>query len=360
MAKFIDNCRFTPTAGGTSDWTYSAAVSGSQSPTAAGAIDGQTYRYAAYSADLSQWEIGYGAYTSSSGVFARTTVLYNSSGTTSKINFSAAPTVGIVPLGTDFREKLDANRTYYVRTDGSDSNNGLANTSGGAFLTIQKAIDVVASIDLSIYDVTIQVADGTYTGAIVVDGPWVGLGSVTLKGNTSTPTNVVVTASGAHTLTVQNNGVLYTDSFQIKSDTTGSQYHAILSQYGGTVYWSGLDFGACGNAQVRAGDGGKAINIGNNYTISAGAIYHFDASSLGEIRCQTNTVTLSGTPAYSTAFARAVGNAVVNAASITFSGSATGTRYSATLNGVINVAGGGANYFPGNAAGSTATGGQYA
>ena len=38
-----------------------------------------------------------------------------------------------------------------------------------------------------------------------------------------------------------------------------------------------------------------------------------------------------------------------------------GRSYSATLNGVINsFSGGNVNYFPGNSAGSTATGGQYA
>lgn len=45
------------------------------------------------------------------------------------------------------RDLLTTNRTYYVRTDGSNSNNGLANTSGGAFLTIQKAIDTVLKLD---------------------------------------------------------------------------------------------------------------------------------------------------------------------------------------------------------------------
>ena len=44
----------------------------------------------------------------------------------------------------------------------------------------------------------------------------------------------------------------------------------------------------------------------------------------------------------------------------TFVGSATGARYSVALNGVIQTTGAGASYLPGNSAGSSATGGQYA
>jgi hypothetical protein len=84
MAAFLNACRFNPTAGGTTDWTYLSAVPGYQNPVAAAAVNGRLYKYRAESADLSQWELGEGAYNSGTGTFARTTVLFNSSGTTAK------------------------------------------------------------------------------------------------------------------------------------------------------------------------------------------------------------------------------------------------------------------------------------
>jgi hypothetical protein len=110
MAAFLDNCRFIPTAGGTTDWIYSSAVGGCQSPSLAGAIDGRRYKFIAISSDLTQWEIAEGAYTAASGTFARTTVLYNSSGSGAgsgqsgagtKISFTAAPNVAIVAVKED-------------------------------------------------------------------------------------------------------------------------------------------------------------------------------------------------------------------------------------------------------------------
>lgn len=101
MASFLNVCRFNPTAGGTTDWTYSSAVTGYQSPTAAGAVNGAIYRYRAESADLSQWEVGYGAFNTGTGVLSRSTVLFNSAGTTAKISFTVAPQVSIVALAED-------------------------------------------------------------------------------------------------------------------------------------------------------------------------------------------------------------------------------------------------------------------
>lgn len=98
---FLDVCRFNPTLGGTTDWTYSSAVTGYQSPASANAVNGTIYTYRAESNDLSQWEIGYGAYNTSTGVLSRTTVLFNSAGTTAKISFSTVPQIAIVALAED-------------------------------------------------------------------------------------------------------------------------------------------------------------------------------------------------------------------------------------------------------------------
>lgn len=109
-SSLIDVCRFFPTAGGTTDWTYSSAVTGYQSPSAAGAVNGAQYSYRAESSDLTQWENGVGVFNSSTGVLTRATVFCNSSGTGvssgqtgagTKINFTTAPQVAIVALAED-------------------------------------------------------------------------------------------------------------------------------------------------------------------------------------------------------------------------------------------------------------------
>src|SRR5579872_1486239 len=134
MAAFLDNCKFTPAAGGTADWTFSAAVTGYQSPSAAGVVNGEKYKYFAASADLTQWEIGEGAYNTTTGILPRTTVLYNSSGTGTatgqsgvgtKINFSAAPNVAIVGIKEDLLAFDEANSFTSTQQNRAQKNLGI-------------------------------------------------------------------------------------------------------------------------------------------------------------------------------------------------------------------------------------------
>ncbi|MFN6950993.1 MAG: DUF2793 domain-containing protein [Albidovulum sp.] len=254
------------------------------------------------------------------------------------------------------RDVLMAARTYYVRTDGSDSNTGLANTSGGAFLTIQKAVDTVASLDISIYAVTISVADGTYTAAVALKS-LVGSGAVTIQGNTGTPSNVLISTTSVSAVSVDGvRGTWLLNGMKIQTATSG---HGISMSANSSLSISNVNFGACANSHIRVD--GAAITILTGYTIDGGAQRHWLAQRGGRIfKSGSITVTLTGTPAFSTAFADSQLVSLMQVNGITFSGSATGARYSVTLNAVIDTIGGGASYLPGDSAGSAATGGQYA
>ncbi|HEV7880218.1 DUF2793 domain-containing protein [Bradyrhizobium sp.] len=268
-------------------------------------------------------------------------------------NLSDLASTAVARANLGVREQLTANRTYYVRTDGSDGNSGLANSSGGAFLSIQKAIDTVAALDLSIWNVTIQAADGTYAGAVMVSGPWVGSGTVTLQGNTSTPANALLSTGATDCITVVSGGMLTVTGFKL---TNSGAF--LLHASSGSIRFSTLTFGTCGSQQVRATDGGRIVASGN-YAIDGGAGNHWSALGNGIVRVQGRTITLTGTPAFSLAFANADLGSTVLVNGNTFSGAATGVRYSATNNAAISSGGAGATYLPGNAAGSTSAGGQY-
>jgi hypothetical protein len=138
MAAFLDICRFLPTAGGTTDWIYAAAVQGYQSPASAGILNSTNYKYFAISADSSQWEIGEGAYNTGTNVLARTTVLFNSSatgtgsgqsGAGTKINFSTVPTVSIVALNEDLVSKTYLTGGASLQTNPSDPGSATSSTT---------------------------------------------------------------------------------------------------------------------------------------------------------------------------------------------------------------------------------------
>jgi hypothetical protein len=256
------------------------------------------------------------------------------------------------------RDVLAANRTYYVRTDGNNSNDGLANTSGGAFLTIQKAIDTAAGLDLSIYDVTIQVGNGTYTGQVVCKS-YVGAGKITIIGDATTPLNVTISVTAptdAAIMATSVRGIYAFKGVKIATVTSGHGIHAL----GSTVEIDSVEFGlsAGGYAQIYAEAFSRLVATGN-YLVSGNAGFHIFART-SYVDTVGRTVTLTGTPAYSTAYAFVESAGVYQAYGMTFSGSATGSRYNVNLNGTVYIAGAGTSYFPGNAAGSTATGGQYA
>lgn len=261
--------------------------------------------------------------------------------------------VASFPL-TPRREVLTADRTYYLRTDGSDSNAGLANSAGGAFLTLQKAIDTVGGLDVSIFNVTISVQAGTYTGVNAIKN-FVGAGRCTIEGVGAT--SIISTTGACFTL----DGVrsLWTVK-DLKVQTSSGNHFSLVN--GAVVTLTGVEHGSGANIQIYAGQNCIAF-VTASYTISGSAGSHYYAELGGLIYVTGGlTVTLSGTPAFSSAFANVHNGGKLRFPSASsFSGSATGTRCSVTMNGIITGTGTAANgsFFPGNAAGSAATGGQF-
>ena len=287
--------------------------------------------------------------------------------TTGLIERTGAGTAGIVSVTTagkailddadaaaqrttlSVQETLTAARTYYVRTDGSDSNTGLANTSGGAFLTIGHAMDVARSINLSIYDITIAVGAGTFAESLL-PAPYVtGGGIIKVQGTAGS-----TTISMADGNCIEGAG--YCTWFFLDLILTNSDGGGVEANDNITIILENVTFGAIISTAVAARSGGRVF-LDGDITITGNCGEFFSAYRNGAIYNVGNSTTLSGTRAFTT-FAKAETASYIQYEG-SFTGSATGKRYSVTGNSVINTFGAGATYLPGDVAGTTATGGQY-
>lgn len=257
------------------------------------------------------------------------------------------------------RWRLAANLTVYVRSDGANTNDGLANTAAGGWLTRQKANDMIAAeIDLAGFTVTVQVGDATWTATLSIT-PWVGGGAINWTGNTGTPANCLISITSNDCFMVSTGplpGVVTIDGFKLQTTTGGNGL--TISQPGKIVLGANMTFGAIATTGMDASGGGQ-IFAQSGYTITAGGQTHINAHNAGLVNITGGTVTLTGTPAFTT-FANASASSTIISGFTTYSGAATGQRYNIDLNSVINTFGGGATYFPGNSAGASGTGGQYA
>jgi hypothetical protein len=271
------------------------------------------------------------------------------------------------PDATSVNPTLTADTTFYVRTDGSDSNTGLVDSAGGAFLTIQKAFDYLLNTDLGGFTATIQVRDGTYTtsSARKAYRPFRN-GFVKIVGNVVTPANVILQSSET------GPGILFDFQGGCSIELAGgytlqrsasNNLHLISADLGAKVNISGpVVFGAAGSGAHMLAVRGAVIQISASaYTISGSAASHMQGSQGGEVQFNsTTTVTLTGTPAF-TQFVNVANNGIVVSASgtVTYSGAATGKRYTVATNGTIASGAGSETYFPGDTPGSKSTGGYY-
>lgn len=236
----------------------------------------------------------------------------------------------------DASEKLTSSRTFYVRTDGNDSNNGLSNTSGGAFLTPQRAINAAYALDCNGFLVTIQIGDGTYNSGMMIFGKLTGAfdnGNQPLRiiGNEGSPGSVVINPTNADALRVGDKATVLVAGMTLRTTTSGN---GITASAGAYIEHRNLVFGACASETIWTGPFANVRAIGpTNVTGGSGGFVHATKRSL--VSFSDQTLTFTGTPAFSV-YIFGINDASVHLDSATIVGTATG-GITVHINGVLNV-----------------------
>lgn len=271
------------------------------------------------------------------------------------------------------KTRITAPLNLYVAPNGNDSNAGTALTT--AFLTLQRAWNVILyNYDLNGFAITVNIADGTYNAGVVCSGTPVGasllanlavgnFGSsyggpspVVFKGSSGNASNCIITTTNTACFSASfgaqidvTNMTLRASGAAAQGATNGS---ALLSTTGGYIGALAVIFGNCGNSHMEAYGG--LIGTGGSYTVSGSAACHYLATRMGHINANLSTITFTGSPSFSSAFAQAEYASVVEIGISTFNnaGAVGGARYFARFGGIVDTEGGSQSYLPGSNSGS--------
>ncbi len=258
--------------------------------------------------------------------------------------------------GAPGRAKCTANPTFFVSNGGTDGSSGL--TSGDPLKTGTHAYEVMKGfIDLAGFQPTIQLAGTGYNATISCNGPLFGQAGPCIINGAGSGTTTVNVAGAC--IGVTNGAKVQPQNMTLTASGAASGCFSVggsSSSPGCQLFMGpGLVTGACVLAKFNVVGAGNQVILSSSYTDTGNSTWHWLAEGGGVINNGNTAITIteSGTPAYSSAYAGASDGALINPANdITFSGSATGSRYSVTANATINTSGSGANYFPGNAPGT--------
>lgn len=297
--------------------------------------------------------------------------------------------------GVLYPAKLSGATTFYLRTGGSDSNcSGLVNVDDPGSGTIPRACawqtitgskdNLCTGYDFAGNTVTMQLANATFAGAEINCRP-AGLTAAAnwvWQGDTTTPSNVIVSASsGAYAISAENGAAFTLDGLTFRN-ASGNQDLVVVGNASEIRFRRNrlgpLNSPSSFNQLIVYPGGRLIVPSGTTYTIEAGSGSNGGQTHLycsGYCFYETDgnpsliTVAIAGAVTYSTSFIYANGSGEVNMPAITFTGAAsvTGKRYWAEFGGTIYVASNVAgaefsneyDYLPGTINGTTDSDGRY-
>jgi hypothetical protein len=256
--------------------------------------------------------------------------------------------------------RLNANLTLYIRTDGNDLNDGSANDAGHAFKTIAAALAfVVNNMYLAGRTVTLQLGiAGTYDPFFPTTVP---NGKLILRGDPANMDSYIIpSVSGGQCCAVVgcNVSVVGCNFQQLVGNNTW-----LSASSGGQLSLTNCSFTGASSSEV-------AINVFRSAEVSLFGTIKFQNNMAAALSCNGGSITSgnwstliqhAGGPNYSSGFAAAGmgGMITLTYGYISFSGVATGPRYLASVNSIINTFGGGEAFLPGNQPGNLYYGSWY-
>jgi hypothetical protein len=191
----------------------------------------------------------------------------SSSPTTANLSISGG---GLASATTTSLSGVISAETYYVSTTGSDSNNGL--TSGTAFATLQKAIDMIGA---SCSSTTINIAAGTYVedGIEIPDGTTnvtivgAGIGSTIFDG-TDSDRWILMNNSGDSDNTSNTDNITISD-LKVLEYTSSLPGGAVKIEENITnITFENVWFDDCHSTYTATTDGGGAIFAEDGVTLT--------------------------------------------------------------------------------------------
>ena len=260
------------------------------------------------------------------------------------------------------RERLWADRNYYVRPDGYDGNDGLSNAANRAFKTINRARqEVYSAIDLNGFTAYVNIYNGTYFETVYCVGEPVGQGS--------NPTPIVFRGMGASRDDVNVPGGFQALSgsrihiSQMRLDPAGANNYCMFAKgVGSFITGANINFGQCGTPGASVTDhmmatDGAGLEMTGPYAIHGGALNHYHCTEGAFMRIAGQSVPVLNTPAFNGQFA-GVASSSLFVIGVSYDGGATGRTYLVHYNGVIRANLDTRNVFPGNIHGVERSGGR--
>jgi hypothetical protein len=222
------------------------------------------------------------------------------------------------------REKLTATRNYYVRKDGSDSNDGLTDSAGGAFLSVRRAVRAVTrEIEFGQYDVNIYIGAGSYTEAIYLLGQTPSGGGAGWSGGIN-----FYPAAGESRSTVHLETFMYMRDVVVKFESL--DIHGAWIEKGTWCEFRGCEF----SMGLINQTGHSFLQFNGETLISTGlSLTNFLFQDRGPCMCiWDGTVVVTGSPNFQNAFMLLAPHSRVDWMVTSVTGSATGPRFDGKTN----------------------------